>query len=67
MVTNLGRVVFWEIRHALTFAQMRRAVCQRQPSFLFYFHNECRKLSTFYRRDLLAFAITSADIVTIGV
>ena len=29
--------VFQEVRHAIVFAQMRRAVCQRQLSFLYVF------------------------------
>jgi len=30
----MERGVFYEVSHAIAFAQMRRAVCQRQLSFL---------------------------------
>ena len=35
IVTLRGRGVFSEVSHAIAFAEMRRAVCQRQLSFLF--------------------------------
>ena len=34
MITRIGRDVFLEVSHAVAFAQMRRAVCQRQLNFL---------------------------------
>ena len=34
MVTPIGGGVFWEVSHTIAFAQIRRAVCKRQPSFL---------------------------------
>jgi len=31
----MGMGVFYEVSHAFAFTEMRRAVCQRQLSFLF--------------------------------
>jgi len=42
MVTLMRRgIYFQEVSHAIVFAQMRRAVCRRQLSFLFLDSVDC--------------------------
>jgi len=41
LVTHMGRAVFLEVSHAIAFAEMGRAVRQRQLSVLFLFVPRC--------------------------